>query len=212
MKTRKIKFIASAVAVVIACGYVSNADTLNIDNVSGGVNDNTNVYVVPGTGKIKTYNRFIDPFSKEAQEQNATNSNQLPFLSNYSRATKSSMPTYGLPSYGLPSYGVGFMPKPLGASYAPVPRSHGYNIMGSSINASNGAITTSMSASGIGSTNPSLSSGISGGLIGSISTGMVATIQDGNTKTNYEKHTSAKGIVNFGQIMSYRSNIRNNND
>ncbi len=207
MKIRKFKFIASIVAMAIACGYVSNADTLNIDNVSGGVNDNTNIYVVPGTGKIKTYNRFIDPFSKEAQEQNAASGKQLPFLSNYPRATRSSMP-----AYGLPSYGVDFIPKPLGASYAPVSKGQGYNIMGNRMNVANGAITTSMSASGIGSSNPSLSSGISGGLIGSISTGMVATIQDGNTKTNYEKHTSAKGIVNFGQIMSYRSNIRNNND
>ncbi len=219
---KKIGIMGLSLGLAVAVSSTAFADSLVIDNVSSDVSDTGTVYVVPGSGKIKTFNRFIDPFSKEAQELigsksrgecNDVDNCDVPISAYSSRLMP--LTTQGLPlSYsggGVASptptlFGSGLMPK----SFSVKP-GYGFTSMGSKVSATGATtlnLSTSASVSG-GSGKPKVQQSISGGLIGSISTGMVASIQDGDTQTEYQKHTTARGIVKFGQAMSYQSSISN---
>ena len=215
---KKIGVFGLSLSLSMALASVSFADSLTIDNVSSSVSDTGSIYVVPGSGKIKTFNRFIDPFSKEAQDLmkdtssscNGVDNCDVPMLG-YVRQPLPvqgfSLPySGGVSSPGYLSLGRGLTPK----SYSTA-QGYGFSTMGSKISATGAAIlnlSTSASVSG-GSGEPTIQQSVSGGLIGSISTGMAANIQDGNTQTEYQKHTTARGIVQFGQAMSYKSSIAN---
>ncbi len=176
----------------------------------------TNVYVVPGTGSYQTkeYNKFLDPLNPEGKKQEKTNqtnpvSYALGFLPTQAMQPIEPTPTlYGpaiAPINNEPWSLSGFPIRPAASS------SGSADIAGGShMNMSSGAVTSQVSVGRTEDNRPKIGLSINGGgLYGTISTGMVADIVEGDNSTvlHYDRHTTASGIVTLGQTMHYQSSI-----